>query len=86
MSKVAAHDWIELPHFVFPTFNLRAIGVIAPIAIVTCVEHVGDIYANGAVVGKDFTADPGLHRTMLGRWPGYNRGRFPGWPGEYNLF
>ncbi len=66
MSKVAAHDWIELPHFVFPTFNLRAIGVIAPIAIVTCVEHVGDIYANGAVVGKDFTADPGLHRTMLG--------------------
>lgn len=66
MSKVAAHDWIELPHFVFPTFNLKAIGVIAPIAIVTCVEHVGDIYANGAVVGKDFTADPGLHRTMLG--------------------
>ena len=29
-------------------------------------EHVGDVYANGSVVGKDFTKDPGLHRTMLG--------------------
>ena len=29
-------------------------------------EHVGDVYANGAVVGKDFVAKPGLHRTMLG--------------------
>ena len=40
--------------------------MIAPIAIVTCVEHVGDVYANGSVVGKDFTKNPGLHRTMLG--------------------
>ena len=30
------------------------------------VEHVGDVYANGAVVGRDFTKDPGLHRTMAG--------------------
>ena len=66
MSKVAAHEWIEVPNFVLPRFDLRAIGIIAPIAIVTCVEHVGDVYANGAVVGKDFTQDPGLHRTMLG--------------------
>ena len=27
---------------------------------------MGDVYANGAVVGRDFTKDPGLHRTMLG--------------------
>lgn len=60
------HNWIEIPHFVFPTFNITAIGMVAPIAIVTCVEHVGDVYANGAVVGKDFTKNPGLHRTMLG--------------------
>ena len=40
--------------------------MIAPIAIVTCVEHVGDVYANGEVVGKKFYDDPGLHRTMLG--------------------
>ncbi len=53
-------------YFVLPSFNITAIGMIAPIAIVTCVEHVGDVYANGAVVGKDFTKNPGLHRTMLG--------------------
>ncbi|MCI8387591.1 MAG: uracil permease [Clostridiales bacterium] len=66
LGKVAEHGWLEVPKFVFPSFNLKAIGLIAPIAIVTCVEHVGDVYANGAVVGKDFTKDPGLHRTMLG--------------------
>ena len=61
-----ARGWLEVPNFVLPTFNLRAISMIAPIAIVTCVEHVGDVYANGAVVGKDFTKNPGLHRTLLG--------------------
>ena len=36
------------------------------ISIVTCVEHVGDVYANGSVVGKNFARNPGLHRTLLG--------------------
>lgn len=66
LDKVGEHAWFEMPNFVFPSINLKAIGMIAPIAIVTCVEHVGDVYANGAVVGRDFTKDPGLHRTMLG--------------------
>ena len=66
IGKVAEHGWLEVPKFVLPEFDLKAIGMIAPIAIVTCVEHVGDVYANGSVVGKDFTKNPGLHRTMLG--------------------
>ena len=65
-SGMAEAKWLDLPGFVLPKFDLRAIGMIAPIAIVTCVEHVGDVYANGSVVGKDFTKNPGLHRTMLG--------------------
>lgn len=56
----------EVPNFVLPRFDLNAIIIVAPVAIVTCVEHLGDVYANGAVVGRDFTKDPGLHRTMLG--------------------
>ena len=63
---IATYNWIQVPHFVLPSFNITAIGMIAPIAIVTCVEHVGDVYANGAVVGKKFTRKPGLHRTMMG--------------------
>ena len=65
-GAIAAHDWFEVPNFVLPSFNWTAIGILAPIAIVTCVEHVGDVYANGAVVGKNFVEKPGLHRTMLG--------------------
>ena len=73
-AKVSAHSWLELPDVTLPTFDfagrgdqiLRAVASVAPIAIVTVVEHVGDVYANGAVVGREFTKDPGLHRTMLG--------------------
>lgn len=49
-----------------PQFKLDAILAIAPIALVTMIEHVGDITTNGAVVGKNFMVDPGVHRTILG--------------------
>ena len=49
-----------------PQFKLDAILAIAPIALVTMIEHVGDITTNGAVVGKYFMVDPGVHRTILG--------------------
>lgn len=49
-----------------PTFKADAIAAIAPIALVTMIEHVGDITTNGAVVGKNFMVDPGVHRTLLG--------------------
>ena len=29
-------------------------------------EHIGDICAIGATVGKDYINDPGLHRTLIG--------------------
>lgn len=43
-----------------------AIFSIVPIAIVTFMEHLGDISANSTVCGQDFMVDPGLHRTVLG--------------------
>lgn len=52
-----------------PSFSADAlVGIlaIAPIALVVFIEHIGDITTNGAVVGKDFFADPGIHRTLLG--------------------
>lgn len=51
---------------VLPKFDLSAILAIAPISLVTIIEHVGDITTNGAVVGKNFIEDPGIHRTLLG--------------------
>ena len=61
-------DWIAWPNFVTGdlTFNWDVILLIAPIAFVTMIEHVGDILANGRVVGKDFFKEPGVHRTLMG--------------------
>lgn len=49
-----------------PKFNLDAILILAPLSVCTILEHIGDITTNGAVVGKDFIKNPGLHRTLLG--------------------
>ncbi|MDY4518788.1 MAG: uracil-xanthine permease family protein [Candidatus Spyradocola sp.] len=65
-TTIAEASWISLPHFFLPKFDLRAIGLIAPIAIVTFVEHIGDVNASSAVCGKDFIKDPGMHRTLMG--------------------
>ena len=47
------------------TFGTAAL-MIVPLAIVTFMEHLGDISANSTVCGKDFMVDPGLHRTVMG--------------------
>ncbi|MDF2546851.1 MAG: uracil permease [Anaerosolibacter sp.] len=66
VSAIQQASVIQMPQFTFPKFNLGAIALIAPIVAVVFMEHVGDITTNGAVVGKDFFKDPGLHRTLLG--------------------
>ncbi|MCI1681845.1 MAG: uracil-xanthine permease family protein [Bacteroides sp.] len=58
--------WIGLPAFVTPHFSWQAILYMIPVAIAPIIEHIGDIYTIGAVTGKDYVKDPGLHRTMLG--------------------
>ncbi|MBC2600315.1 uracil-xanthine permease family protein [Puniceicoccus vermicola] len=58
--------FIGAEDFVFPRFQWQAVLAIMPIAIVSVMEHIGDITTNGAVVGKDFFKKPGLHRTLLG--------------------
>ncbi len=66
-DTIANAPWfIDLSAFKLPEFDITAISLIAPIAIVTFMEHIGDITTNGAVVGKDFLSDPGLNRTLLG--------------------
>lgn len=55
-----------VPFCSLPIFDLGAVLTIAPVALVTFMEHIGDITASSAVVGKDFLRDPGLHRTLLG--------------------
>ena len=47
-------------------FDITSILVMAPIAIAAMMEHVGDMSAISATVGKPFIQDPGLHRTLIG--------------------
>lgn len=61
LSSEAANDLLTIP-----AMSLTGIIAIAPIALVVFIEHIGDITTNGAVVGKDFFKDPGIHRTLLG--------------------
>lgn len=65
-KPVMEANWMGVPNFTWPVFNLAAIGLIAPVAIATMVEHVGDVLAVGATVEEDFVKDPGLHRTLIG--------------------
>lgn len=70
-SAFADNKWLNIPYhtenfFTLPKFNMSIILSIAPISLVTFMEHIGDITTNGAVVGKDFYKNPGLHRTLLG--------------------
>ena len=57
---------VGLPPFQLPKFNITAILVMAPIAIATMMEHIGDMSAISATVGENFLEDPGLHRTLIG--------------------
>ena len=47
-------------------FDVSAILVMAPIAIASMMEHIGDMSAISATVGENFITDPGLHRTLIG--------------------
>ncbi len=45
---------------------VNAIIAIAPIALASMMEHIGDISAISSTVGINYLADPGLHRTLTG--------------------
>lgn len=58
--------WFGPPAFVLPQFAPGALAIVVPVAIVTAIEHFGDIIAVGNVVKKDFLKEPGVNRTFLG--------------------
>ena len=65
-AAVAEANWVGLPPFSLPKFDLTAILVMAPIALATMMEHIGDMSAISATTEQNFIEDPGLHRTLIG--------------------
>ncbi|WP_071431675.1 uracil-xanthine permease family protein [Angelakisella massiliensis] len=67
-SLVAQADafGVALNPSAFAKFDVGSILTIMPIALAAMMEHIGDMAAISATVGKNYIADPGLCRTLLG--------------------
>jgi len=63
-SGVASAGWIGLPQLTFPTFQWDAILIIAPVAFVVIIEHIGHLLVINQITGKDFT--PMLPESLFG--------------------
>lgn len=66
VSVIAAKNWLVVPTFYTPHFNINAVLIILPAALVVVAEHIGHLFVTSNIVGKDLAKDPGLHRSMLG--------------------
>ena len=69
-TLVKEAGWFSMPHFIIPfkdyAINFGAIITIAPVALVTICEHIGDHTSLSHIIGKDLIKDPGLDRTLMG--------------------
>ncbi len=69
-TPVVEAKFFSIPQFVIPfvnyTPNFAALITIAPVALVTICEHIGDHTSLSNIIGKDLLRDPGLDRTLLG--------------------
>jgi uracil permease len=66
LSAVSSARAFAVPPFVLPKFELGAILLLAPVALVVITEHIGHLIVTNKVVGRDFVKDPGLHRSLAG--------------------
>ncbi len=69
-TPVTEASFLAMPKFILPfkdyTPSFAALITIAPIALVTLCEHIGDHTSLSNIIGKDLLKDPGLDRTLLG--------------------
>lgn len=61
---IQSAPWIGLPTLTFPVFELDAMLIIAPVAIVVIIEHIGHLLVINEITGKDFT--PMLPESLFG--------------------
>lgn len=65
-SAVQNTSIIGLQKFTIAKFDFTSIVIMAPIAIASMMEHIGDISAISSTTKRNFISDPGLHRTLIG--------------------
>ena len=69
-SSVESASIFSIPKFIIPfkdyAISFKGVLTIAPIALVTIAEHLGDHMALSTIIKKDLIKDPGLDRTLMG--------------------
>lgn len=69
-TSIQKESYFSIPKFILPfkdyALSLKGILTIAPIALVTIAEHLGDHMALSTIIKKDLIKDPGLDKTLLG--------------------
>lgn len=69
-TAVKQASFFSLPSFSIPFLHYNPnflIGItMAPIALVTIAEHIGDHKALSSIIGKDLIEEPGLDKTLMG--------------------
>ena len=66
LTEVKNAPWFRLPQFTTPSWNWHAVIIMLPIAIVSAIEHIGDVIAIGGVTRRNYVRYPGLHRSLMG--------------------
>jgi len=57
---------LAMPTMYVPKFDLSAVLIIIPAALVVISEHIGHLVVTGNIVDRPLTRDPGLHRSLMG--------------------
>lgn len=66
LTAVKDAPWFRLPQFTTPSWSWQAILIMLPIAVVSAIEHIGDVIAIGGVTRRNYVRYPGLHRSLMG--------------------
>jgi uracil-xanthine permease len=63
-TRLVQAAWLGVPHFTTPAFDMRAIVLIAPVALILVAENLGHLKAVTATTGRNM--DPYIGRAFLG--------------------
>lgn len=65
LSKAIHTNFLVMPNFQLPHFNMQAIIMIIPVILVLASEHIGHQIVTSKIINRDLLKDPGLHRSLL---------------------
>lgn len=62
-ARVEAADWVGLPEFTTPTFDIAVLALFVPVVLVLVAENVGHVKSVASMTGQDL--DPMMGRALV---------------------